>query len=192
MITENELAPTFAHFINLSPYSINLFLLVLPFSSKQYGRGRMAGGWKRRKWVFGMLGVQRSGKRPGKPVLRLVERRTRRELVPIIAHHARRGSSIISDEWRAYRNALPQLGYRHYTVNHSVAYVDAETGAHTQHIERAWRTYKEKVWRLRGNRTEQLLREHLVVIEWQEWLGRKHRHGPLGRLLHDIGKVKYR
>ncbi len=109
------------------------------FPKTQYGRGRMAGGWKRRKWVFGMLGVRCSGKRPGKPVLRLVERRTRRELVPIIAHHARRGSSIISDEWRTYRNALPQLGYRHYTVNHSVAYVDPETGAHTQHIERAWR-----------------------------------------------------
>ncbi|XP_041839627.1 uncharacterized protein si:dkeyp-13d11.2 [Melanotaenia boesemani] len=28
---------------------------------RKYGRGRMAGGWKRRKWVFGMLG-KTSGK----------------------------------------------------------------------------------------------------------------------------------
>ncbi|XP_030269589.1 uncharacterized protein LOC115579957 isoform X2 [Sparus aurata] len=95
---------------------------------RKYGRGRMAGGWKRRKWVFGMLGVQSTqmqpgrrqpGQRPrgprrrsGKPVLRLVEKRGRRELVPLIAHHVKRGSCVISDEWRAYRNALPQ----HFTL----------------------------------------------------------------------------
>ena len=96
------------------------------------------------------------------------------------------GSTIISDEWRAYRNALTQLGYTHFTVNHSVSYVDAQTGAHTQHIERAWRTVKKNVWRLRGNRTEELLVDHLRVIEWHEWLARKHRKGPLGRIIHDI------
>ena len=112
----------------------------------------MAGGWKRKKWVFGMLGVNRRGRRHEKPVLRLVENRRRRDLVPLIAHHVKVGSTIISDEWRAYRNALPQLGYTHFTVFHSVSYVDAQTGAHTQHIERAWRTVKENVWRLRGNR----------------------------------------
>lgn len=157
--------------------------------------------------MFGMLGVQSTqmqpgrrqpGQRPrgprrrsGKPVLRLVEKRGRRELVPLIAHHVKRGSCVISDEWRAYRNALPQLGYRHFTVNHSVSYVSAETGAHTQHIERAWRSYKETVWRLRGNRTEQLLIDHLYVIEWHAWLGGKHQHGPLGRLLYDM-RLKYR
>lgn len=149
----------------------------------------MGGGWKRRKWVFGMLGVNYQQHKSAKPVLRLVERRTRRELIPLIAHHAKRGSIIISDEWRAYRHALPQLGYRHYTVNHSVAFVDAQTGAHTQHIERAWRTYKENVWRLRGNRTEELLVEHLAVIEWHQWLAKEYHNGPLGRLIHDIGKL---
>lgn len=139
--------------------------------------------------MFGMLGVKYQRHKSAKPVLRLVERRTRRELIPLIAHHAKRGSIIISDEWRAYRHALPQLGYKHYTVNHSVAFVDAQTGAHTQHIERAWRTYKENVWRLRGNRTEELLVDHLAVIEWQEWLAKDYHSGPLGRLIHDIRKL---
>ena len=99
--------------------------------------------------MFGMLGVNRRGRRHAKPVLCLVKRRTR-VLVPLIAHHVEVGSIVIDDEWRAYRNALPQLGYTHFTVNRSVSYVDAQIGAHTQHIERAWRTVKGNVWRLGG------------------------------------------
>lgn len=147
----------------------------------------MGGTWRRRKWVFGMLGVQQQR---SKPVLRLVEKRGRQDLIPLIAHHVRIGSNIISDEWRAYRS-LPALGYNHMTVNHSRWYVDPQTGAHTQHIERAWRSIKEQVWRQRGNQTECLLSDHLCLIEWTEWLGRKHKDGPLGRLLHDIAK-RYR
>ncbi|KAK7926238.1 hypothetical protein WMY93_008548 [Mugilogobius chulae] len=49
-----------------------------------------------------------------------------------------------SDEWRAYR-VLPELGYNHFTVNHSQWYVDPVTGTHTQHIERAWRKIKEQI-----------------------------------------------
>lgn len=41
----------------------------------------MAGGWKRKKWVFGMLGVNKRGRGHAKPVLRLVKRRRRRDLV---------------------------------------------------------------------------------------------------------------
>nr|XP_055045233.1 uncharacterized protein LOC129431390 [Misgurnus anguillicaudatus] len=156
---------------------------------RKYGRGRMAGGWKRKKWVFGMLGVRHhQQKKSRKPILRLLERRSRNDLVPLIVHHVRPGSSILSDEWRAY-NILPALGYNHHTVNHSRWYVDPHTGAHTQHIERAWRSYKEQIWRLRGNRTESLLSDHLAVIEWNEWLAKKHYDGAFGRLIHDISRM---
>ncbi|KAM9434088.1 uncharacterized protein Hap1MRO34_002771 isoform 1-T1 [Clarias gariepinus] len=112
---------------------------------RKYGKERMAGGWKRKKWVFGMLGVKyHQQQKSKKPILCLLERRSRRDLVPLVAHHVRPGSSIISDEWRAYR-ILPELGYNHHTVNHSRWYVDPHTGAHTQHIERAWRSYKEQI-----------------------------------------------
>lgn len=148
----------------------------------QYQRGRVAPTWRRRKWVFGMLGVRDKRRRP---VLCLVPQRSRQELIPIILKHVRRGTSILSDEWRPYR-VLNVLGYKHYTVNHSVSFVNDTNGCHTQHIERAWRTYKETIGRQRGNRTEELLTQHLTLIEWTEWLGRKHRNGPLGRLLHDI------
>ena len=139
--------------------------------------------------MFGVLGVKVADTNQRKPVLRLVKRRSRGELIPLITQHVRRGSTILNDELCAYWQALPQLGYGHYTVSHSVSYVDAQTVAHTQRIERAWKTYKETVWRLRGNRTEELLKNHLTVIEWYEWLAKKHHNGPLGQLNHDLGKL---
>ncbi|XP_072558743.1 uncharacterized protein [Paramormyrops kingsleyae] len=152
---------------------------------RKYGRGRTGETWRRKKWVFGMLAVNGQRRRP---ILRLVERRSRCHLLPIISRHVRRGTTILSDEWRAYRCALSRLGYRHLTVNHSRWFVDPTHGGHTQNIERAWLTYKSQIWRLRGNRTEKLLKEHLSCIEWTYWLGQKHKDGPLGRLLHDIRK----
>ena len=44
----------------------------------------------------------------------------------------------------------------------------------------------ESLSRLRGNHTEELLVDHLRVIEWHEWLAPKHHKGPLGQIIHDI------
>lgn len=84
--------------------------------------------------------------------------------------------------------ALTDTGYVHYSVNHSRSFVNADTGAHTQNIERAWSNYKSQIWRLRGNRTEKSLKRHLASIEWTHWLAKSHKNGPLGRLLYDIRK----
>ena len=51
----------------------------------------------------------------------------------ITTGHVRLGSSIVSDQWRAYMGVLSAAGYNHYTVNHSRAFVDQDTGAHTVH-----------------------------------------------------------
>lgn len=115
-----------------------------------------------------------------------MKKRSRNPLIPLVVKLVRPGTLIISDEWRAYRGALTNLGYTHITVNHSRWFVDPVTGAHTQQLERAWLTYKSIIWQLGGNRTEKLLKEHLAVIEWTYWLGNRHRTGPLDRLLKDI------
>ncbi|XP_063065520.1 uncharacterized protein LOC134457436 [Engraulis encrasicolus] len=150
---------------------------------RKYHRGRAAATWRRRRWVFGILGVRNQQRRP---ILRLVRRRGRGNLIPIVVKHVRPGATVISDEWGAYRGALAGLGYTHFTVNHSRWFVDPQTGAHTQHVERAWLQFKSTAWRLRGNQTEAILKEHLSLIEWTYWLGNGHRNGPLGRLLKDI------
>nr|XP_043870503.1 uncharacterized protein LOC122759618 [Solea senegalensis] len=149
---------------------------------RKYGLGRFGKTWRRRSWVFGMMEVRRSRRRP---VLKLVETRSRRTLLPIIRKYVRPGSEIISDCWRSY-NRLSHDGYIHYQVNHQRYFVHPGTGAHTQHIERAWRTYKEDIYRYRGNLTEKALKMNLRFIEWNHWLGKEHREGILGRLFKDI------
>ncbi|XDV13931.1 hypothetical protein PO909_002229 [Leuciscus waleckii] len=150
---------------------------------RKYARGRYGGAWRRKSWVFGMVEIMPSRK----PVLRLVDKRDKTTLLPIIEKHVKRGSIIHSDEWRAY-STLSERGYQHHTVNHSIHFVNPLTGVHTQTIERAWANFKTEVWRLRANRSEKALKKHLIYIEWTYWLGRRHRQGILGKLLHDISQ----
>ncbi|XP_041844050.1 uncharacterized protein LOC121641808 [Melanotaenia boesemani] len=153
---------------------------------RKYHRGRCGNTWRReRQWVFGMLEVEGKSRRP---ILRLVRDRTRKTLIGKIRHHIRPRTSILTDEWRAYKGQLAKYGYDQYSVCHKKNFVDHENGAHTQHIERAWQNYKLEVWRHRGNRTLESLKLHLKMIEWHHWLGVRHYNGVLGRLFHDVKK----
>jgi len=50
-------------------------------------------------------------------------------------------TTVISDCWPAYHDHQSQ-GYTHHTVNHSIWFVDPDTGAHTNTIEVTWRCVK--------------------------------------------------
>jgi len=67
--------------------------------------------------------------------------RTADTLVTIIRDWIKPGTTIISDQWAAYRN-LDSHGYTHCTVNHSLQFVDPVTEDHTYTIESTWRTVK--------------------------------------------------
>ncbi|CAC5376494.1 unnamed protein product [Mytilus coruscus] len=54
------------------------------------------------------------------------------------------GTTIISDCWKAY-DCLVSEGFEHLKVNHSVNFVDPETGAHTNTIESTWRALKKSL-----------------------------------------------
>lgn len=158
----------------------------IPNNVWQYNRGRMGSSWIRnKKWVFGILEVSHTTRRP---ILKIVKRRSTDQLLPIIKCHVKRGSSIVTDDWRAYKRALSEEGYDHHTVCHKRHFADPVSRSDTQNLERAWQTFKCDVWRRRGNRTTRHLKEHLQVIEWEYWLAWCHRYGILGQLIHDIRK----
>ena len=73
-----------------------------------------------------------------------VEIRNRDTLLTIIKDRILPGTTIISDCWKSY-SALESEGFKHLTVNHSYNFVDPDTGAHTNIIERQWRKLKRKV-----------------------------------------------
>ncbi len=116
--------------------------------------------WQR---LFGMLEVDTNSRRP---ILRLVRDRSRQTLMGLIRHHIRPKTSILTDKWRVYKGQLAQYGYGKYSVRHKKNFADQETGAHTQHTERAWQNYKLEVWRHRGNRTPESLKLHFTMIQW--------------------------
>ena len=56
-------------------------------------------------------------------------------LLPIIQQYVLPGTTIMSDEWRAYQQ-VTSLGMSHQTVNHSLHFVDPTST--TQQIESTW------------------------------------------------------
>ncbi|XP_011867709.1 PREDICTED: uncharacterized protein LOC105561931 [Vollenhovia emeryi] len=96
---------------------------------RKYNRGRLIKG----NWIFG--GYERESK---KVFIVPVENRTEETLLKCIKEWILPGTTIVSDCWKSY-NCLSNEGFQHLTVNHSYNFVDPESGAHTQHIERVWR-----------------------------------------------------
>ena len=124
------------------------------FSKRKYNRGRDL----RKGWVFG--GFDRQTK---KCFFEFVEDRTAETLLEIIQRRIVGGSIICSDEFRSYRR-LSELGYEHQTVNHSVHFIDPESGAHTQNIECCWgclKRFLRSIGRNLGPHTAEYFSEYI-------------------------------
>ena len=93
-------------------------------------------------------------------------RRDRETLLLIIERECEAGSEIHSDEWAAYR-CLTSRGFVHKTVNHQISYVDANTGAHTQNIERSWLDAKIKLLKKMRGVPLNHLQSHLDHYCWR-------------------------
>ena len=91
--------------------------------------------------------------------------------------------------WFAYpNNCLQNKGYQHLTVNHSLNFVDPDTGAHTPGIENAW-------WEVKRSMPRTGTSKDLFDRYLQEWLWRQHYKGdPFGNIIEHMAnlyKVKH-
>ncbi|GBL73930.1 hypothetical protein AVEN_230867-1 [Araneus ventricosus] len=102
------------------------------FGKRKYNRGKRVVG----RWVFG--GVERG---TNNCFFAVVENRTSEVLLSVIEEHILPGTTVMSDCWSSYQ-CLSDEGFVHLTVNHSMHFVDPDTGAHTQSIEGTWSAIK--------------------------------------------------
>ena len=132
----------------------------------QHHRGRPTTA---EQWVFGLVDTSQS---PALGIMELVPSRDAATLLPIIQQHVRPGTVIWSDEWAAYRR-VQQLApvAMHATVNHSIEFVDPNTGVHTQNIESYWNRVKTKIKRMKGVQST-MLSSYLDEHMWRERHGR--------------------
>ena len=79
------------------------------------------------KWVFGCLCHETKA-----CFLVPVKRRDKETLLPIIGAQILPGTRMMSDLWRCY-DCLKNEGFEHLTVNHSLNFIDPDTGPHTGH-----------------------------------------------------------
>jgi hypothetical protein len=60
----------------------------------------------------------------------------------------------------------PLFRYQHLTVNHSENFVDPVTGAHTQTVERLWKSAKERNKRQFGTRRA-MMESYFIEFIWR-------------------------
>jgi len=123
-------------------------------------------------WVFGLF-----DRESGNVYLERVDKRNSETLIPIIKKIVKKRSIINTDEWRAYRS-LQKIFVRspdgnrrcnrftHMTVNHSRNFVNRQTGAHTQNIERTWLEVRRKFKRMQGT-SKALFDSYLAEYMWR-------------------------
>jgi transposase-like protein len=143
------------------------------FSRRKYQVGRIYPT----QWVFG--GICR---RTNECFLYAVPDRSTQTLIPIIKESIRPCTTIISDCWRGYDDLKNHPEYHHLSVNHSLNFVDPETGAHTQKIESTWRDAKVRSKRHFGT-SRNMLDSYLCEFMWRKRLRDK---CPFETILNDI------
>lgn len=146
------------------------------FGKRKYHRGHSVEG----QWVFG--GIERES---GDMFLVTVKTRDAKTLLKIIHENILPGTTIYSDCWKAY-NKLNDVGYEHYTVNHSKNFKDPETGVHTNTIECAWRHAKHRIPEYRRDKGEYSVyfARYLFITHC-----RKHKLEPFDELMKAVGNL---
>ncbi|CAF2022984.1 unnamed protein product [Rotaria magnacalcarata] len=96
-----------------------------------------------------------------------VQQRDAATLLPVITTYVLPETTIYSDEWRAYHALQHNPAYQHATVNHSVSFVDSNSGVHTQNIENTWMLVKRKQ-KKQGEFSRTLVNSYLEKFMWRK------------------------
>ena len=134
------------------------------------------------QWVFG--GICRETK---DAFLYSVENRSEEVLLPAIKHSIKPFTTIISDEWKGYKNIfnIEGMSYRHITVNHTKEFINKETRACTNMVESMWAKAKlrnKKQWGTHKTMLDSYLCEYM-------WRKRLANNDPYEQILKDIVEV---
>ena len=96
--------------------------------------------------------------------LTTVPSRDKNTLLPILKKKIKPGTTIISDCWKSY-DCLSQEDFEHLTINHSVNFVDTQSGCHTQNIENLW-------WQVKRQLPDTYTRHNQLYLHLAEYLWR--------------------
>ncbi|KAH9580213.1 hypothetical protein MS3_00008923 [Schistosoma haematobium] len=145
---------------------------------RKYNKGRFI----KEDWVLGFY--DRSTQ---KGHFQRVRNRQVTTIIPIIKEYVQPGTTIYTDDWKAYR-CLSRLGFVHHVVVHKRHFVDPTTGVHTNNIEGMWSSLKYFLRPYDGSRGR-LLWSHM-----DEFLYRMHydfkTSEPLSNLNKFVNHVK--
>lgn len=129
------------------------------FSKRKNNAGRILP----QQWIFGGLCLESK-----ECFLVQVPDRTMSTLLNAILLNIKKGTTIYSDCCGGYNsNELEKAGYKHLTVNHSKNFVDPQSGAHTQSIERLWGSAKWQNIKHRGTARHHL-KSYLGEFMWRQ------------------------
>lgn len=147
---------------------------------RKYQKSRVVEG----SWILGM--IERRHPKNYRLEICPDNKRDNNTLIDLIKKHVAIGTTIHSDCWKGYLD-LKLHGYQHDTVNHSVEFVNSETGAHTQNIEASWRYMRHFL--SQGGVHKDNLADHLSEFLWRRRV-KKLKRDPFEQLITDI-KIVY-